>query len=136
MSILEWCGYEVPKGSVLVNDPDHRAPDRLRTAIDPPKRFMIRVQTASTSSSAIYSVAMFLLSLPGEDVTGLDGDLMAEVGDLGSLVVNIGLSIRPDTTETWKVRDILEDEVFPWVNFHLNRLQNQGCSPIILELDD
>ena len=97
---------------------------------------VLAIYPVGTFSSAIYSVAMFLLSLPGEDITGLDGDLMAEVGDLGSLVVNIGLSVRPDTTETWKVRDILEDEVFPWVNFHLHRLQNDGYSPIILELDD
>ena len=60
----------------------------------------------------------------------------AEVSDPGNLLVNLGNSINPGSTELWKVRDAISNEVLPVLTHYGSRFYDAGYGIIIVDFPE
>ena len=72
---------------------------------------MYPIGTAVTGIYSLSTMAYTFFDLPASEF------VRAEVADLGSLFVNIRDSLDMDTTEVWKVESIMNEAVYPLVDF-------------------
>ena len=86
-----------------------------------------------TAVAGAYSLVMATYSIFGFPNSEFAA---TEAADIGSLGVNLFYSARPDDTEGWKIRKIIEDKVYPHVYFYAEIHNNDDYGVIIVDFPE